>query len=262
MTHAANPEPFLRRLDALDTSLFDGILSQTTEEERASLLALQRATRRVHASYVYLEIGSYLGGTIQPHLRDPACRRIYSIDKRPRVLPDQRDGTNTYEDNSTDHMLALLGAVAPEQMDKLACFEGDARAIDPVLIREPPHLCFIDGEHTHPAVISDFAFCLQVCAPDAVIAFHDAARVFLGIEFIQRTCHVPFTPLRLGGTVYAIALGQGAIAQDDKVHQLAMNGTVFLQMLKLRAFYQSHIPASLRQRLKFLMRPIATQLPR
>ncbi len=69
-------EEFERAIKALDISLFRHIASQTTSADRMSLLALQLATRDMWGDYSYLEIGSHLGGSIQPHLPDPKCKRI------------------------------------------------------------------------------------------------------------------------------------------------------------------------------------------
>ena len=72
----------------LDLGLFAQITSQSTESDKRSLLAVQDAVREIvgpEGKYNYLEIGSYLGGSIQPHLIDQRCERIFSIDKRPKV---------------------------------------------------------------------------------------------------------------------------------------------------------------------------------
>ena len=82
-------------LKNLDTSVFEGIPSQTSDDDRKSLLALQAGVRSRRKTYTYLEIGSFLGGSLQPHLLDRSCERIYSIDKRCVVAPDDRDQTST-----------------------------------------------------------------------------------------------------------------------------------------------------------------------
>ena len=55
-------------IDALDLRVFDRVPSQTTADDRRSLLAVQRAVARHFGEYCYLEIGSHLGGSIQTHL--------------------------------------------------------------------------------------------------------------------------------------------------------------------------------------------------
>src|SRR5687768_4646160 len=113
------PDAFDARLAAADLTLFAAIPSQSSAADRRSWLAVQRAVRRSPGGYAYLEIGSHLGGSLQPHLLDPLCRRIYSIDKRPAVQADDRGGTYHYAGNSTDRMLANLRRVDPAGLDKL-----------------------------------------------------------------------------------------------------------------------------------------------
>lgn len=76
---------WIERINKLDLSLYNSILSSTSTGCKRSLLAVQRVTAKKHKKYAYLEIGSHLGGTIQPHLVDDRCRRIYSIDPRPKT---------------------------------------------------------------------------------------------------------------------------------------------------------------------------------
>ena len=69
---------------------FNKIESQSTKGDKRALLAIQRTTRNRFSTYTYLDIGSHLGGPIQPHLLDPRCETIYSIDTRPESHPDDR----------------------------------------------------------------------------------------------------------------------------------------------------------------------------
>ncbi|HYL46966.1 MAG TPA: class I SAM-dependent methyltransferase [Candidatus Limnocylindrales bacterium] len=175
---------FEQRIENLDISLFAKIPSQTTDPDRSSLLAVQRCVRESMDGYIYLEIGSHLGGSIQPHLLDPKCRKIFSIDKRPVSQADERGGTCDYPDNSTERMLALLGGVGGDQVKKIHCIDGDTKTISPSEITEAPNLCFVDGEHTPAALISDFEFCMKVCASGATIVFHDRLIVFRGLRSV------------------------------------------------------------------------------
>ena len=104
---------FEQAIAALDLKLFEKIESQSTEPDKQSLLALQSAVRELRPGYRYLEIGSYLGGSIQPHLLDDKCGHIYSLDKRPLQQPDARGFDYRYLNNSTERMLENLRSVAP-----------------------------------------------------------------------------------------------------------------------------------------------------
>jgi Methyltransferase domain len=204
---------FAARVEARDVRLFDAIASESSRQDRESLLLIQ-STVRASGPYVYLEIGSHLGGSVQPHYGDSLCTRINSIDPRPAIQPDERGRSYEYSDNSSARMLANLHSAFPSiDAHKVQVFDCDVRAIDPSAIDERPRLCFIDGEHTNAAVLRDFNFCLEVCEIDAVIAFHDAGIVFRGIREIKRELaarSIQFEGLMLGGCVYAILL-RGAI---------------------------------------------------
>src|SRR6185503_6572284 len=120
---------FEKAIEDLDLDLFSKIDSQSTEHDKQSFLAIQLAVRKLRPGYTYLEIGSYLGGSIQPYLLDDLCARIYSIDKRPEKQPDARGFDYRYLNNSTERMLEMLRGVAPEKMDKIMTIDGDSRSI-------------------------------------------------------------------------------------------------------------------------------------
>lgn len=210
----------------LDLNLFSQIDSQSTEHDKQSFLAIQLAVRKLRPGYKYLEIGSYLGGSIQPHLLDDACARIYSIDKRPEKQPDARGFDYTYLNNSTERMLEKLRDVAPEKMDKITTIDGDSRTIDPAEIKEKIDLCFIDGEHTDEAVLSDFQFCLGVLKTDGCIAFHDAQITYNGIA----TCidhlekgGIKFNAYCLPSIVFVIEIGDFPMHNEPAIFNRLVN---------------------------------------
>jgi hypothetical protein len=171
---------FEQAINGLDLQLFEKIRSQTTDDDKRSLLACELAARELRPEYNFLEIGSYLGGSIQPHLLDPKCGHIYSIDKRPEAQPDARGYCWRYQNNSTARMLELLQSVSVNTQ-KITTLDGSTRTIDPSLITDKVHLCFIDGEHTDEAVSSDFEFCLKALDDNGAILFHDAHIIYNGI---------------------------------------------------------------------------------
>jgi hypothetical protein len=208
---------FDERIKGLDIALFSQILSQTTDADKRSLLAAQVCTREYVDQYVYLEIGSHLGGSIQPHLLDPKCRKIYSIDKRPAAQPDERGSRYEYPDNSTERMLSLLAMVDPERVEKIECIDGDTKSISPSCIHDAPNLCFIDGEHTPAAVLADFDFCLKVCAVGATIVLHDAQIIFRGLRSVVsklKRARREFSPHALSDAIYVICLDRSLIPTE------------------------------------------------
>ena len=83
-------------------------------------------------------------------------------------------------------MDGLRNAFPEIQLEIIKTFDSDASKLDPAQFIQKPDFCFIDGEHTNRAILSDFSFCLGVCAPDAVIALHDANIIFGGLPLIKR----------------------------------------------------------------------------
>jgi hypothetical protein len=224
-----------QRIGSLDLSLFDAVPSQTSPEDRGSLLLLQRCIRRT-GSYIYLEIGSYLGGTLQPHLSDPRCAAIYSIDKRPMMQADESSGAYQYPENSTQRMLdGLRTAFAESSTEKIRTFTCDARELDQSGFSEKPDLCFIDGEHTDSAVFSDFVFCLSVCRPDGMIAFHDANEVIGGLGRIKqylRENRIRFEGFFLPKRVFVILLNGSIEMFGKEIRQASWDESRYKRLVK------------------------------
>jgi hypothetical protein len=211
-------------INSRDLSLFRTIESQSTDDDKRSLLACQLATRELKKPYTYLEIGSYLGGSIQPYLVDPLCERIFSIDKRPHHQPDERGFEYTYLNNSTARMLEKLSAVGPT--DKIKTLDGSTSEIDPSLIDRPADLCFIDGEHTDGAVVADFNFCRRVLADSGAIIFHDATITYNGIDRCIKLLDeegVNFRAYSLPSIVFVIEINAFPLHEHPAVLELLTN---------------------------------------
>ena len=226
----------------MDLSLFERIPSQTSENDRGSLLALQEAVRDRSPAYAYLEIGSHLGGTIQPYLPDDRCSHVFSIDSRPARQPDERGPAYEYRDNSTAHMLALLRELSPAGAAKVRCWDADVRDVEPSAVFPRPAFCFVDGEHTDRAMLDDAAFCLKVLAGTGVLAFHDAQVVYHGlhglIEGLDRS-GTPFVAYHLPDTVFVIEIGDIPIHRSPAIARLLVhNHTGYLASLRSNDYYR------------------------
>ncbi len=223
------------RLHSLDLSLFAVIPSQTSDNCKRSLLLLQDCVRS-SGKYLYLEIGSHLGGTIQPHYVDPLCKLIYSIDKRSEFQPDELGRLSHYSNNTTERMLRNLSHSYPSIVEtKIKTFDSDTCNLDLNEITEEPNFCFIDGEHTNQVVLSDFKFCLQVCHPNAIIAFHDSNLIFKGIKMIKKYLSnnsIQFRGYKLGGSVYAILLNEANGAFGDKLKPISVDENKYFSIAK------------------------------
>jgi hypothetical protein len=245
-----------QRVDSLDTSLFTTVLSQTSEEERRTLLAVQRAIARRFGQYTYLEIGSYLGGSLQPHVADPRCTEIFSIDPRPDCPPDDRvpgDGIE-YTGNTKQQMLTGLSAIDPQGVAKIVCIDSDAQDVPPTCIAPSPHIAFIDGEHTHAAALSDFAFCEKVVRNDGVILFHDFGVVHAAIHQICRSLDRKgkrHLPLRLEGSLFGVFFNPSIIDDDPYLAEVNRRygylWTRYIWKRRLRRFLPEWVFESLRK---------------
>lgn len=245
-----------QRVDSLDTALFTTVLSQTSEEERRTLLAVQRAIARRFGQYTYLEIGSYLGGSLQPHVADPRCTEIFSIDPRPDCPPDDRvpgDGIE-YTGNTKQQMLTGLSAIDPQGVAKIVCIDSDAKDVPPTCIAPSPHIAFIDGEHTHAAALSDFAFCEKVVRNDGVILFHDFGVVHAAIHQICRSLDRKgkrHLPLRLEGSLFGVFFNPSIIDDDPYLAEVNRRygylWTRYIWKRRLRRFLPEWVFESLRK---------------
>ena len=207
-------------LEALDLGLFDSIESETSDEDRRSLLALQLACRRRHPRFGWLEVGSHLGGSLQAVIRDPACVRIDSIDPRPEEFSDERLRPSiSYPGNSTERMIGLLRELDGADPDKLVTHEASTPEVDPVEM-EHPRVCFIDGEHTDSSCEVDADFCRRAVVDDGVIAFHDIVVIYRGIRSFVSGLEdegVPHRVAYLPDNIVAVEIGPGDLLDDPAV---------------------------------------------
>jgi hypothetical protein len=207
-----------QRIRSLDLSLFDAIPTQTTEADRRALLGVHRTVMNKHGRFAYLEIGSHLGGSIQPYLLNSACLRIYSIDPRPFSQPDDRkkDCAVNYPENSTERMLDNLGELNQEALSKVDCFSMDASEVNVTAITIRPIIAFIDGEHTRSAVNSDVEFCLRVIAQNGVIIFHDFQIVYKAVfDTLRRLRNREILAYLIEGSVFAVFFNPALVHEDE-----------------------------------------------
>jgi hypothetical protein len=204
------------RIDMLDTSLFDALPDELTEWDRRALLGLHAAVAAKWLSFTYLEIGSYLGGSLQIMIRDPRCEAIVSVDPRFEVVPDKRVPYWSYEGNSTANMMQRLSTVDDAAMHKLHTLEVGSESVRQAELPVRPDFCFIDGEHTDEAVLRDAELCMSAIDGDGVIAFHDYPLVEPGIRsFLRAHWRDISMALAFTGLVFAVEVGnRGALRSE------------------------------------------------
>ncbi len=191
-----------------DPVLLFPLPSQTLPTDRYWLATLFAHIRDRHHPYRYLEVGSYLGGTLTPALLDERCTKVLSIDLRPNVQPDARNAFIDYRHASTPAMLQTLRGHAEFDMSKLSTFDGLARDYD--FGDDRYELAFIDAEHTDEAVFADFLSIYNHLTAGAAIAFHDSNLVTAGLEnvltFIRYARRTSWFAVLRGSSVSAILL--------------------------------------------------------
>jgi hypothetical protein len=252
--------PVSQRIEDLDIGLFDAIPSQTSADTRRSLLAVHRATARRRRDIVYLEIGSHLGGSLQPYLLDPRCRAIFSIDPRPPAQKDDRSPgfVAAYEDNSTARMLALLREIAPAEVGKVRCFDTDASQVDLALVKPRPDVAFIDGEHTRRAVLSDSTFVRRVLADGGTIVFDDFSIVYpavLEVCAALRKEKRRFLPVRLAGRAFALFFDPDLAKGDPFVERCRRRRRLTLPRYRLKLLGKSLLPGPAGRLARSLRKP-------
>ncbi len=217
-------------IERLDPSVFV-LNSQTTRNDRISLLRLQCCVRRLDEAYCYLEIGSHLGGSLLPHLADPRCAWAISIDPRPPAQPDERGRVFAYAGNATGRMIEGLRAHLPDtNLRKLQTVDLDARDVPRSRIERPVQLALIDGEHTNVAAFSDFISVFSWLADDAVVAFHDSHLIIDAIRNAERFlthAGIPFRSVFLPDCVAAIGLRDMGGALAAATGEVALDRTRF-----------------------------------
>src|SRR5476649_547494 len=140
---AREPGPLWRGMStASEIAQHFPIESQSSDRDKAFLLAAKRLIADIAPGYGYLEIGSFLGGSLAPFLKDPACASILSIDERGKTLPDERGALFDYAGITTQSMLDRLHQ-AGLATAKLTTHDGP---IDTMALPERRFdLAFIDG---------------------------------------------------------------------------------------------------------------------
>lgn len=132
-------------------------------------------------AYQYLEIGSYLGASLQWHLTNNKCIKAVSIDKRSiDKISDERHIDYAYNVSTQDMINTLASNGLP--IDKLITIDG---TVDDIPHTDHYDLVFIDAEHTNSAVLYDGKKCISSMKGDSILMFHDDWIVYKGIEKVE-----------------------------------------------------------------------------
>lgn len=229
-------------IETLDIAVFQ-VETESTFSDRISFLRVQNFARSVFGHYVYLEVGSHIGGSLFPHLIAPTCEAVISVDPRPAAQPDERAEVFHYAENSAARMIAVLSVrLPPAAMAKLTTLDSDVSDVRPEAIEPKATLALIDGEHTNTASFSDFLGVIPLMKPDAIVSFHDAnliADAILNAERFLGHLGIAHETLFLPDTVAVIGFGRLASAVRDQLQPYALDRETFLDRSRRQLW--SHI---------------------
>jgi len=185
-----NCDPVTTELSSVDISCFK-ICSQTSPDDKIALELIRHFCAEQVPGYNYLELGSYLGGSLLPHLISPSCSKILSVDRRVSSQPDERRASGySYLGITTKDLINTLSQHTSDStcLKKLSTHDGVVQDLDPPSINQiyPGgfQLSFIDAEHTNEAVFSDFIHVQRLASPHSIIMLHDSWMLGSGIQNI------------------------------------------------------------------------------
>ncbi len=107
-------------------------------------------------------------------------------------------------------------------------------------------------------MLSDFEFCVAVCAPNALLVFHDDFIIYGALFEIHRRLRkrkISFVSLKAQGcSTHIIALRNCPVQDDATVEHLTMNGKYWLRMEPFTALAKRYVPKALLPRVRSMVR--------
>ena len=181
MNNSKKTEPTASTELELSVNVEFPIHSQTSIADKLVLLKVRKLLQ-VLPSYSYLEIGSYLGGSLTPFLKDPQCASILSIDQRGSQPADERGLKYNYTGVTHQTMIDNLNK-HNFNASKLETFDGSVSEYNDK--DNKFNLMFVDGEHTDWACFRDFIHGMKLLADDSIVVFHDSSLIYKSLKIIQ-----------------------------------------------------------------------------
>tara|TARA_Y100000768_G_C23894385_1_gene641793 strand:+ start:281 stop:1069 length:789 start_codon:yes stop_codon:yes gene_type:complete len=157
------------------------VSSQTSDADKLILLKIIKFVKKIKKNFNYIEIGSFLGGSLTPFLMETSCKSIVSIDKRNQKQDDERNEEWSYENINEKDMINGLKKHGLNT-SKLKTFNGDIKNFK---TKKKFDLSFIDGIHTDINTFSDFLNVLNLSTRDSIVLFHDSSIIFKSIGMIN-----------------------------------------------------------------------------
>ena len=102
------------------------INSQTSNIDKLVILNVIKVIKKNKKKFNYLEIGSFLGGSLTPFLSEKKCQLVMSIDKRNQKQDDERNEEWSYKNIDEKDMVNGLKKHGLNT-SKLKTFNGDIK---------------------------------------------------------------------------------------------------------------------------------------
>ena len=176
-------QKFLLKIPMMDQQIkkYFPIPTQTSQEDKIVILKINNLISSKIKNFIYIEIGSYLGGSLTPFLINNNCKKVISIDHRNQILDDERNENWSYEKITEIMMLKKLKSLNLN-VSKLKMFNGD---ISHYKNKNKYDLAFIDGIHTDKNTFSDFLYVLDGFKKNSIIIFHDSVLIYKALILIN-----------------------------------------------------------------------------
>ncbi len=184
------------------------------------LTALQNTVVDKLDTYRYLEIGSFKGKSLLPHVLASSCKSCVSIDLRPAAAPDDRGTVYKYDHFTADMMRdSIVDSAGKTRAKKLKTITSDSSAIKTDLKGKKFDLVFIDGEHTVEGVLFDIENVRGVLAPNALVVLDDSPIVYPAVEAASYLLNGRAGPdvIYFKGSIAVILVGDLFSANDIKL---------------------------------------------
>jgi len=158
------------------------IPSQSSPADKVFLLKTIAIVKKMTPSFRYIEIGSFMGGSLTPFLLDSACDLVVSCDERERQQPDERGAKFDYAGITSQTMVdnLILNGI---DISKLVIHDGSVTSYIEKGIKFD--VAFIDGEHTDVACVRDFIWTYPLMVESSIILFHDSTIVHKALAIIR-----------------------------------------------------------------------------
>ncbi|MEN9537169.1 MAG: hypothetical protein RLZZ178_1166 [Verrucomicrobiota bacterium] len=159
------------------------IATQTSNADKMYLLRAIDLFENHSKQFNYIEIGSFLGGSLAPFIKCNSCVKLTSIDLRGMQIADERGAKYDYSGVTVETMKENLRSHGLDT-SKLETHDGNIDTFRPDGVAYD--LAFIDGEHTDVACIRDFIWTYKYMKRDSLIMFHDSTIVHNALDIILR----------------------------------------------------------------------------